>query len=90
MRIIFIGPPGSGKGTYSTRIAPILKIPHISTGDIFREEAKKGTPLGKEVSGYMSRGDLVPDETTIKVLKERLDQPDATKGFILEDRKSVV
>jgi adenylate kinase len=84
MRIVFIGPPGSGKGTYSARIAPILKIPHISTGDIFRGEAKKGTALGIEVSGYMSRGDLVPDETTIKVLKERLDQPDATKGFILD------
>ena len=84
MRIIFFGPPGSGKGTYSARIAAILKVPHISTGDIFREEVKKGTALGKEVSGYISRGDLVPDETTIKVLKERLGQPDATKGFILD------
>jgi len=84
MRIIFIGPPGSGKGTYSSRIAPIFVIPHISTGDIFREEAKKETPLGKEVAGYMSRGDLVPDGTTIRVLKERLSQPDAAKGFILD------
>jgi adenylate kinase len=84
MRIIFIGPPGSGKGTYSSRIAPILGIPHISTGDIFREEVKKGTALGKDVSGYMSRGDLVPDEMTIRVLKERLSQPDAAKGFILD------
>lgn len=84
MRIIFIGPPGSGKGTYSSRLSPILGIPHISIGDIFREEVKKGTSLGKEVSSYMSRGDLVPDETTIMVLKERLSQLDAKEGFILD------
>ena len=79
-----MGPPGSGKGTYSSRIAPILGVPHISTGDIFREEVKKGTALGKEVAGYMSRGELVPDEITMKVLKERLSKPDAAKGFILD------
>jgi len=84
MRIIFIGPPGSGKGTYSSRIAPILGIPQVSVGDIFREEVKRGTTLGKEVMGYMSRGDLVPDEVVIRVLKERLSQPDAAKGFILD------
>jgi len=84
MRIIFLGPPGSGKGTYSSRIAHILGVPHISTGDIFREEVKNGTVLGREVAGYMSRGDLVPDEITIRVLKERLSRPDAEKGFILD------
>jgi adenylate kinase len=83
-RIVFIGPPGSGKGTYSSRLSPTLGIPHISIGDIFREEVKKGTPLGKEVARYISRGDLVPDETTINVLRERLSQPDAKRGFILD------
>ncbi len=83
-KIIFIGPPGSGKGTYSSRLSPTLGIPHISIGDIFREEVKKGTPLGKAVARYMSRGDLVPDKTTIDVLRERLSQPDAKRGFILD------
>jgi len=84
MRIIFLGPPGSGKGTYSTRVAHTLGLPHISTGDIFREEVMRGSPLGKEVGSYMSRGDLVPDNITIRVLEERLKQPDTTNGFILD------
>ncbi len=83
-RIIFIGPPGSGKGTYSSRLSPTLGIPHISIGDIFREEVKKGTLLGKAIARYMSRGDLVPDETTIEILRDRLSQPDAKRGFILD------
>lgn len=83
-RIIFIGPPGSGKGTYSSRLSPTLGIPHISIGNIFREEVKKGTPLGKAVARYMGRGDLVPDETAIDVLRERLSQLDAKRGFILD------
>jgi adenylate kinase len=83
-KIIFIGAPGSGKGTYSSRLSPILGIPHIAIGDIFREEVKKGTALGKQVAEYMSRGELVPDEITIAVLKNRLSQADASKGFILD------
>ena len=84
MKIIFLGPPGSGKGTYASRLSPILGIPHISMGDIFRKEAKSSTYLGKEVAGYMSRGELVPDEITVKVLKERISRPDCVKGFILD------
>jgi len=83
-KIIFIGPPGSGKGTYSSRLSPILGVPHIAIGDIFREEVKKETALGKQVAEYMSRGELVPDEITIAVLKKRLCQADAGKGFILD------
>ena len=79
-----MGPPGSGKGTYASRLGPILGIPHISTGDIFREEANRNTPLGKEVAGYMSRGELVPDDLTVQVLKERMKRPDCLNGYILD------
>ncbi len=84
MRIIFLGPPGSGKGTYSSRLSPILKIPHISTGDIFREEVKSGSELGKELHEIMKKGQLVPDELTVKILKERISEEDCKDGFILD------
>lgn len=84
MKAIFLGPPGVGKGTYSTRISARLNIPHISTGDLFREEVKKGSELGKTVSKYMQKGELVPDEITIKVLKDRISKPDCKNGFILD------
>ncbi len=84
MRIIFLGPPGSGKGTYASRLSPILRIPHISTGDIFREEARKNTQLGKKVASYMSKGELVPDTLTVQVLKKRIRRPDCLEGFILD------
>ena len=84
MRLIFFGPPGSGKGTYATGISKNLGIPHISTGDIFRAEIAKGSKLGKEVEDYIKKGELVPDETVIKVIKERLKEPDCKKGFILD------
>jgi len=84
MKIIFLGPPGSGKGTYSSRIAPQLGIPHISTGDILRDIVKQGRELGKKVSVYQQKGDLVPDDITIKVLKERISEQDCEKGFILD------
>ncbi len=84
MKIIFLGPPGAGKGTYSSRIGRILKIPQISTGDIFREAVKQGTELGKKVAGYMKLGKLVPDEITIEILEARINQPDCDKGFILD------
>jgi len=83
-RIVFLGPPGSGKGTYSTRLAGLLGLPHISTGDIFREAVEQGTELGRKVNEYLSRGELVPDEITITVLKERITSPDCEKGFILD------
>lgn len=84
MKIMFLGPPGAGKGTYSSRIGRLLDIPHISTGDIFRDAVKQESVLGKRVSEYMKRGELVPDEITIEVLKNRLAQPDCRKGFILD------
>lgn len=84
MKIVFLGPPGAGKGTYSSRIGKILGIPHISTGDIFREAVKNGTELGDKVSKYLKGGELVPDEITIEVLKDRIRRPDCSKGFILD------
>ena len=84
MRVIFLGPPGVGKGTYSTRISAKLDIPHISTGDLFREEVNKGSDLGKTASKYMQRGDLVPDEIATRVLKERIGRSDCVRGFILD------
>jgi adenylate kinase len=84
MRLIIFGPPGSGKGTYSSRIAPKLNIPHISTGDIFREIAKSETPLGKEVAKYLGKGELVPDKIVIEILKERINKEDCKNGFILD------
>lgn len=84
MKIMFLGPPGSGKGTYSSRIGQLMEIPHISTGDIFRDAVKQGSALGKKVSEYMKMGELVPDEITIEVLRNRLTRPDCRKGFILD------
>ena len=84
MKIIFLGPPGSGKGTYSAYVSWLLGIPHISTGKIFREAIKQNTELGKMVTEYLRKGMLVPDEVTISVLKERINKPDCQKGFILD------
>jgi len=84
MRLVFIGPPGIGKGTYATAVSKRYGVPHISTGDIFREEIKKGTSLGRKVEEYVKRGELVPDEIVIKVIKQRLTQKDCKKGFILD------
>jgi len=84
MKIALFGPPGSGKGTYASRLAPQLGIPHISTGDLTRNEIKAGTELGKKVGEYANRGLLVPDDIITEMLKYRLDQPDCKKGFILD------
>ncbi len=84
MRVVFLGPPGSGKGTYAKRIGPKYQIPHISTGDLFRDNMKNDTPLGQEARTYIDAGKLVPDGLTINMLKERLKQPDCKKGFILD------
>ncbi len=83
-RIIFLGPPGAGKGTYSTRLASFLGIPHISTGDIFRDAIKQNSALGKQVVEYVQQGQLVPDAITIDVLKSRIGEPDCQQGFILD------
>ncbi len=84
MRLVLLGPPGAGKGTQSEAIASTFSIPHISTGDIFRANVKGETPLGKEASGYMSRGGLVPDDVVNRMVADRLRQADAEAGFLLD------
>ncbi len=84
MNFVFLGPPGAGKGTLAKQASEKLKVPHISTGDLFREAIQKGTPLGKEVQSILSRGDLVPDGLTIQLVRERIDQEDCRNGFILD------
>lgn len=84
MRIIILGPQGSGKGTYASRLSLIFKIPHISTGDLCREEAAKGTELGKRIKEIMDKGGLQPDEIIIEMLKNRLKKDDCKNGFILD------
>jgi len=84
MKIILLGPPGSGKGTYASRLSGLLNIPQIATGDIFREEIKKQTELGKKIEEIVKSGELVPDDIVIDVIKKRLDQDDAKNGFILD------
>ncbi|NPA26825.1 MAG: adenylate kinase [Chloroflexi bacterium] len=82
--IVLLGPPGAGKGTQAKRLAEALGLPHISTGDIFREHLKKQTPLGRLAQQYMDRGALVPDEVTIEMVRERLSRDDARRGAILD------
>jgi adenylate kinase len=84
VRIVVIGPPGAGKGTYASYFSRKYCIPHISTGDIFRAEVQKGTELGRRIKEYMDRGELVPDDIVIEVVRRRLSQPDTSRGFILD------
>jgi adenylate kinase len=84
MRIILLGPPGAGKGTQAKRLAQTLDIPHISTGDLLRENVKNSTALGKKSRDFMDRGLLVPDELVAKMLMQRLNQADTKRGFILD------
>ncbi|WP_139977685.1 adenylate kinase [Nocardioides litoris] len=84
MRLILMGPPGAGKGTQATRVADHFGIPAISTGDIFRANVSQGTPLGLEAKTYMDAGDYVPDEVTNKMVRNRIDEPDAEPGFLLD------
>lgn len=84
MRIVLLGAPGAGKGTQAKIMADKLDIPHISTGDIFRANIKGNTPLGQKAKAYMDKGELVPDELTMEIVKDRLQNPDCTKGFILD------
>ena len=84
MNIILMGPPGAGKGTQSEKILEYLDIPHISTGDMFREAIKNQTELGKLAQSYTNSGKLVPDEVTIALVKERLSRPDCAKGYLLD------
>ncbi len=82
--IVLLGPPGAGKGTQSKVLASELDVPHISSGDIFRDNIKNGTPLGKLAEAYISKGELVPDDLTIAMLRERFLQPDCKNGAILD------
>lgn len=84
MKIIFVGPPGSGKGTQAKRLAAHFAIPHISTGDMLREAVAGGTELGHQAAPIMAAGGLVPDDLMIGIIRERLDRPDAQNGFILD------
>lgn len=85
IRLVFLGPPGAGKGTQAQRIAEKYNVPHISTGDILRAAVKEGTELGKLAKSYMDRGELVPDDVIIGIIRERLSQPDVReRGFILD------
>ncbi len=84
MKMVFLGPPGAGKGTMAVRVAEAASIPHISTGDIFRFNIKNGTELGKRVQSILDSGDLVPDTLTIELVEDRLKKDDAAKGYILD------
>ncbi|CAL9532265.1 adenylate kinase [Streptomyces albus] len=84
MRIVLVGPPGAGKGTQAAFLAKNLAIPHIATGDLFRANMSQGTDLGRKAKEYMSAGQLVPDEITIGMAKDRMAQPDAANGFLLD------
>ena len=84
MRVILLGPPGAGKGTQAVRIAEAFSVPHISTGDIFRENVRGGTDLGQQAKRYMDAGELVPDEVVVGMVADRLAEADAVEGFCLD------
>ncbi|MFD7627075.1 adenylate kinase [Streptomyces sp. NPDC059851] len=84
MRIVLVGPPGAGKGTQAAFLAKNLSIPHISTGDLFRANISKNTELGRRAKEFMDAGKLVPDEITVGMAKDRMEQPDAVNGFLLD------
>ena len=84
MNLLLLGPQGSGKGTQAKRLAEEHGIPHISTGDMFRLAMLAGTPLGLEIKPIYDRGDLVPDDLTVALIRERLAEPDAATGFVLD------
>ena len=84
MKLLFIGPPGAGKGTQAGKVAARLGIPHISTGEMFRDHVARGTDLGRQVDAIMAAGDYVPDEITVAMLEERIAQDDALRGYILD------
>ena len=84
MNLILLGPPGAGKGTQAVKIVEKYSIPHISTGDIFRENIKKGTELGKKAQEYMNKGELVPDDLVVEIACARLLEDDCKEGFLLD------
>jgi adenylate kinase len=82
--VIFLGPPGAGKGTQAKELARVYRVPHLSTGDMFREHVSQGTPLGKEVQPIMARGELVPDSLVLKMVRERIERLDCAHGFVFD------
>ena len=84
MKIILMGPPGAGKGTQAEKLVELYQIPHISPGDMFRKAQKEGTELGLKAKSYMDQGQLVPDEVTVGIVKERLAEDDCKGGFLLD------
>jgi len=84
MRLIFFGPPGAGKGTQAERVVKAKRIAHISTGDMLRGEIRRGTPLGLAAKDYIDRGELVPDDVIIGMVKERIQNPDCANGFLFD------
>jgi len=84
LRLVLLGPPGAGKGTQATRLAAAFAIPHVATGDIFRENVRAATPLGAEAKSFMDRGDLVPDDVVIRMVTDRLERDDCRRGFLLD------
>ncbi len=84
MKIILLGAPGAGKGTQAKRLAEKYNIPHVSTGDIFRANIKNATPIGVIAKSYIDKGQLVPDEVTVEIVKQRLNEPDCQNGYLLD------
>ena len=84
LNLVLLGPPGAGKGTQAERLVTDFDLPYYATGDILRAAVKDETPLGTEAKGYMDKGELVPDEVICKVIMERIDQPEAEDGFLLD------
>jgi len=84
MIIVLIGSPGAGKGTQAARLAHTLNVPHVASGDLLRAVSVQDTPLGQQVKSYMAAGRLVPDELALRIVEQRLDQPDAAKGVVLD------
>jgi adenylate kinase len=82
--VIFLGPPGAGKGTQAKELAKLYRVPHLSTGDMFREHVSLGSPLGEQVKPIMARGDLVPDSLVLKMVRERIERPDCSHGFVFD------
>lgn len=84
MRVVFLGPPGGGKGTQAERLAAKHQVPHIATGDIFRQAIRDGTPMGRQAKEYVDSGRYVPDSVVVGLVRERLEAADAQKGFVLD------